>query len=128
MTNPQLKIIASVLSLVALCHTSALASPLDRPVANEDLEPERVCSPYAGRNYPNEVLFGDTHFHTNLSFDAGLVGTSLGVDEGFRFARGEKVISNSGQPVQLKLRWVSTRDFALPGERRSSPIAVSRYS
>jgi hypothetical protein len=46
-------------------------------------------------------LFGDTHFHTDLSFDAGLVGTTLGVDEGFRFARGEKVISNTGQPVQL---------------------------
>ena len=101
MINTQLKVIASVLSLVVLCHTSALASPLDRPVTNEDLEPERVYSPYAGRNYPDEVLFGDTHFHTNLSFDAGLVGTTLGVDEGFRFAKGEKVISNSGQPVQL---------------------------
>ena len=87
--------------VLALCHTSALASPLDRPVTAKDLEPERVYSPYAGRNYPDEVLFGDTHFHTNLSFDAGLVGTTLGVDEGFRFARGEKVISNSGQPVQL---------------------------
>ena len=39
--------------------------------------------------------------HTNLSFDAGLVGTSLDVHDGFRVARGEKVISNSGQPVQL---------------------------
>ncbi|MDX2418234.1 MAG: DUF3604 domain-containing protein, partial [Xanthomonadales bacterium] len=45
--------------------------------------------------------FGDTHLHTELSFDAGLVGTTLTAVEAFRFARGEKVISNSGQPVQL---------------------------
>ena len=47
------------------------------------------------------VFFGDMHFHTNLSFDAGLVGTTLDVHDGYRMARGEKVISNSGQPVQL---------------------------
>ena len=46
-------------------------------------------------------MFGDSHFHTNLSFDAGLIGTSLKVYEGYRFSRGEKVISNTGQPVQL---------------------------
>ncbi len=66
-----------------------------------DFEDERVYSPYAGRNYPDQVLFGDTHFHTNLSFDAGLVGTRLDVDDGYRFARGEMVTSNTGQPVQL---------------------------
>ena len=49
----------------------------------------------------NQVFFGDTHFHTNLSFDAGLVGTRLDVDAGYRFARGETVISNTGQSVQL---------------------------
>ena len=70
-------------------------------VTEEDLVQERVYSPHVGRAYPDQVLFGDTHFHTNLSFDAGLVGTSLTMDEGYRFARGEKVISNTGQPVQL---------------------------
>ncbi|MEA1890649.1 MAG: DUF3604 domain-containing protein [Pseudomonadota bacterium] len=86
---------------MTLTSTLAFASPMDRPVTAEELEPERIYSPHAGRNYPDEVLFGDTHFHTNLSFDAGLVGTTLDVDAGFRFARGEKVISNTGQPVQL---------------------------
>ena len=70
-------------------------------VTEDDLVQEKVYSPYVGRAYPDQVLFGDTHFHTNLSFDAGLVGTTLSVDEGYRFARGEKVISNTGQPVQL---------------------------
>ncbi len=86
------------LSMVA---SPAFASPQEMVVTKEDFAEKKVYSPYAGRNYPDQVLFGDTHFHTNLSFDAGLVGTTLGVDEGYRFARGEKVISNTGQPVQL---------------------------
>ena len=101
MINSHTLILSGSSLVLALTVNLAFASPLDRPVTAEELEPERVYSPFAGRNYPDEVLFGDTHFHTNLSFDAGLVGTSLDVDAGFRFARGEKVISNTGQPVQL---------------------------
>jgi len=86
---------------ILLCTSTAFSSPDGLVITPEILEPDRVYSPFVGRDYPDQVFFGDTHFHTNLSFDAGLVGTSLGVDEGFRFARGEKVISNSGQPVQL---------------------------
>jgi hypothetical protein len=95
-----LTITTSILTLV-LGHASAFGSWYDRPVRIEDFQDENIYSPFAGRNYPDQVLFGDTHFHTDQSFDAGLVGTTLGVDEGFRFARGETVISNSGQPVQL---------------------------
>jgi hypothetical protein len=76
-------------------------SAQEHVVTPDMLESKPVYSPYAGRDYPDQVLFGDTHFHTNLSFDAGLVGTTLDVDAGYRFARGEKVRSNSGQPVQL---------------------------
>ena len=68
---------------------------------DSDYSQERVYSPYAGRAYPDQVLFGDMHFHTELSFDAGLIGTSLDAHDGFKVARGEKVISNTGQPVQL---------------------------
>lgn len=77
------------------------ASPYDTNVTQEDFAEKKTYSPYAGRDYPDKVLFGDTHFHTNLSFDAGLIGTRLTMDEGYRFARGEKVVSNTGQPVQL---------------------------
>jgi hypothetical protein len=58
-------------------------------------------SPYAGRNYPTRPLFGDTHVHTSTSFDAGAFGTTLGPGDAYRFARGEEVISNSGQRVKL---------------------------
>ena len=90
-----------------LASASLLAAPQDRPVTEEDFKTtekqkhERVYSPYAGREYPDDVFFGDTHFHTNLSFDAGLVGTSLDAHAGFRMARGEEVLSNTGQRVQL---------------------------
>jgi hypothetical protein len=58
-------------------------------------------SPYAGRNYPTRPFFGDTHLHTAFSFDAGAFGARLGPPDAFRFARGEEVTSNSGQPVKL---------------------------
>ena len=44
---------------------------------------------------------GDTHLHTNLSTDAAARGAKLGLDEAYRFARGEQVVSSSGLPVRL---------------------------
>ena len=58
-------------------------------------------SPYADRAYPTDVYFGDTHVHTGLSADAGGSGTRLMPRDAYRFARGEQVISNTGQPVKL---------------------------
>src|SRR5512135_193377 len=58
-------------------------------------------SPYAGRNFPTRPLFGDTHLHTSFSMDAGAFGARLGPREAYRFARGEEVLSSSGQPVKL---------------------------
>ena len=78
---------------------SALAQ--ENVVTEKDFADQRVYSPYADRAYADQVFFGDTHFHTELSFDAGLIGTTLDVHDGFRIARGETVISNTGQPVQL---------------------------
>jgi uncharacterized protein DUF3604 len=58
-------------------------------------------SPYAGRNYPTRVLWGDTHLHTANSLDAAAFGNTLGPEPAYRFARGEEVVSSSGQPVRL---------------------------
>ncbi len=58
-------------------------------------------SPYAGRNFPTRPLFGDTHLHTAYSMDAGAFGARLGPREAYRFARGEEITSNTGQPVKL---------------------------
>lgn len=58
-------------------------------------------SPYAGRNFPTLPLFGDTHLHTSFSMDAGAFGARLTPKDAYRFARGEQLTSNSGQPVKL---------------------------
>ncbi|MHC4617023.1 MAG: DUF3604 domain-containing protein, partial [Planctomycetota bacterium] len=42
-------------------------------------------SPYAGRNFPTKVLWGDTHLHTALSLDARAFGVILGPEEAYRF-------------------------------------------
>jgi hypothetical protein len=52
-------------------------------------------------NYPTHVLWGDTHLHTANSIDAAAFGNTLGPEEAYRFARGEEVVSSSGQKVKL---------------------------
>jgi hypothetical protein len=64
-----------------------------------DIYPGKAYSPYAQRNFPDQVFWGDTHLHTGLSVDAGLFGARLGLDEAYRFARGEQVMASSGQPA-----------------------------
>jgi len=61
----------------------------------------KVYSPYAQRSCPSKPLWGDTHLHTGLSVDAGLFGARLGLADAYRFARGEEVVSSTGQPVRL---------------------------
>ena len=71
-------------------------------------------SPYAGRNFPTRPLFGDTHLHTGLSFDAGIFGCRLGPADAYRFARGEEVTASSGQRVKLSrpLDWLVVADHS----------------
>jgi hypothetical protein len=61
----------------------------------------RPYSPYAARSFPTRPLFGDTHLHTAVSFDAGVFGARLTPRDAYRFARGEEVVSNTGQPARL---------------------------
>ena len=58
-------------------------------------------SPYAGRDYPTRVFWGDTHLHTAISVDAGAAGCRLGPEEAYRFARGEEVTTSTGQRAKL---------------------------
>ncbi|MCB2088772.1 MAG: DUF3604 domain-containing protein [Sphingomonadaceae bacterium] len=51
--------------------------------------------------YPERVLFGDTHLHTDNSVDAFGFGVRLGPEEALRFASGEKVTSTTGVEAQL---------------------------
>jgi hypothetical protein len=71
-------------------------------------------SPYAGRNYPTRVFWGDQHVHTGWSADAGMSGTTLTPEDAVRFARGEEVVSTTGQPAKLSrpLDWVAVTDHS----------------
>ncbi len=128
----------TVLHFVSGCMAIALlsfplgAQQLDQPISPETVENNAVYSPFIGRNFPDRVLFGDLHFHTDLSFDAGLIGTTLDAHDGFRMARGEEVTSNTGQPVQLirPLDFLAITDHAemmglAPAIRESSPLLTS---
>ncbi|WP_422361015.1 DUF3604 domain-containing protein [Reichenbachiella sp.] len=55
----------------------------------------------ASNGYPTEVYFGDTHLHTDLSMDAGAFGNRIGLDEAYRFAKGEEVTSSTGIKAKL---------------------------
>jgi hypothetical protein len=52
-------------------------------------------------NAHRHLYFGDTHVHTALSFDAYLSGNRLGLDDAYRFARGEKLAFPTGETAQL---------------------------
>src|SRR3990172_3808075 len=71
-------------------------------------------SPYPDQHFPNRVFWGDTHHHSNFSYDDGLMGTRLTPEESFRFARGEEMISNTGQRVKLSrpLDFLNVSDHA----------------
>ena len=69
-------------------------------------EPQKIYSPYVERtqsdaNFAEGVYFGDTHVHTSYSADSGMLGNTLGPEEAYRFARGEEVLSSTGQRVRL---------------------------
>ena len=76
--------------------------------------PGKVYSPYAKRSFPERPLWGDSHLHTSLSMDAGLFGNRLPPREAYRFARGEEVVSSTGQAVRLSrpLDWVVIADHS----------------
>jgi len=95
------------------------------PVASDDIGminpeaaahafPKRGFSPYAGRNYPTRVFWGDQHVHTGWSVDAGAFGATLGPEEALRFARGEQVTSSLGEPARLSrpLDWAAVTDHS----------------
>jgi len=97
----------------------ALANPAAAQISPSkeslsDLYPGKSYSPYAERAFPGRPLWGDTHLHTALSVDAGLFGARLGLEEAYQFARGEEVISSTGQPVKLgrPLDWLVIADHS----------------
>jgi hypothetical protein len=105
-----------LIAAVALMAGPALAQdvPLDADVGKllSEKYKGKSYSPYAKREFPNEVLWGDSHLHTGFSFDAGTAGAILLPEDAYRFARGEEVVSSYGIPVKLSraLDWLAVTD------------------
>jgi len=79
-----------------------LAAPSSsQELVNMAPDPDAEYSPYIQDDYPNQVLFGDTHLHTAYSADAGLVGAITTPDDAYRFAKGEVVTSSHGVRARL---------------------------
>jgi hypothetical protein len=98
--------------LAAACGAFAQIQP--SPESLSGLYPGKAYSPYADRGFPDRVYWGDTHLHTGLSVDAGLFGARLGLEDAYRFARGEQVMASSGQPARLgrPLDWLVIADHS----------------
>lgn len=88
-----LKLSTIILALIA--KSILIASPAI--AVNKDNQ----YSPYEGENFPTQVYFGDTHNHTSNSGDAFMSGDRLTPEDAYKFARGEEVISSTGQAVKL---------------------------
>jgi Protein of unknown function (DUF3604) len=56
----------------------------------------------AEAEFPQQVLWGDTHLHTSNSSDAFAFGVRLGPEDALRFARGEEVTSSTGIKAKLE--------------------------
>ena len=61
---------------------------------------KKEYSPYAGRSFPTQPFFGDTHLHTAVSVDAGTMCT-VEQEDAFRFARGEEITTTHGLRAKL---------------------------
>ena len=109
---------AVVLSAIgSLVMGNAFAQIPAPPDPEEMLSPAytgKSYSPYAGRQTALMPLWGDTHLHTDISMDAGAFGNRLGLDEAYRFARGDEVVSTTGFPVRLSrpLDWLVIADHS----------------
>ncbi len=85
----------------------------DRETIKSSL-PKQGYSPYAGRNYPTKVLWGDTHLHTSLSLDARAFGVTVGPEGAYRLARGEEITTSHGERIKLSrpLDWLVIADHS----------------
>jgi len=103
-----------VLGLCLAMPLSAAAQIIPSEESLSGLYPGKTYSPYAERSFPDKVYWGDTHLHTALSADAGLFGNTLGLEDAYRFARGEEVVSATGLPARLgrPLDWLVIADHS----------------
>ena len=76
-----------IMKLTHMAAALVLAAPLSAQAAPED----------------RRALFGETHLHTNLSFDAFIFGNRNGPDEAYQFAKGETIKHPAGFDMKMRV-------------------------
>jgi len=114
--NDLLKMLFLSLALLSLPGI-AMASDIGTPTPDALVKgsyPGKGYSPYAERDFPSNVYWGDTHLHTGLSLDAGLFGNILTHEDAYRFARGEQITASGGVKARLgrPLDWLVISDHS----------------
>jgi hypothetical protein len=111
--RPSRLIAAISLALIGVESLAQIPAPED-PNVLSDAYTGKSYSPYAERQTPLMPLWGDTHLHTDISMDAGAFGNRLGLDEAYRFARGDQVKATNGMTVRLSrpLDWLVIADHS----------------
>lgn len=93
---------------------AALQAEVDAQNETAFSRPERGGLQVQPPNPLKNVYFGDTHIHTDLSFDAYLFGNRLDPDAAYRVAKGQSAQLRTGERVELTrpLDFVALSDHA----------------
>ena len=90
---------------VALQDDSKVVAPVFKPVANGE---------ESSSDGELNLYWGELHLHTAESFDSTMMGNKFGVEDAYRFARGEPLQGAGGETMQLSrpLDFVAITDHA----------------
>jgi len=95
-----------LLAVLVVLTLATFAYAVDNPTKHDEEQVSKNFdkagySPYAGRNFPTQVFFGDTHLHTAASGDAFGFGNKINDEEALKFARGDEITSAGTLRVKL---------------------------
>ena len=95
----------SALEDYALQDDSKVVAPVAKPVD---------VSPVTAAEGEMNLYWGELHLHTAESFDSSMMGNKLGIEDAYRFAKGEPLIGAGGETMQLSrpLDFVAITDHA----------------
>lgn len=96
--------------------TAPATAPADYALQDDSRVAIPAQQPHVPQTYNalKNVYWGDLHVHTVESFDAVLFGTTLTIEDAYRFALGDSLRSDGGELMQLSrpLDFVAITDHA----------------
>jgi hypothetical protein len=104
MKKKLLSILALAVFILAACEKTPVTDEATALAPQPAVADSVIAEPAVPESNPwRNPYFGQTHQHTGWSFDEAIYNVTLGPDNAFRHARGEKVRHPAGYDVQLKL-------------------------